>query len=245
MGAEAMRKTGRKTLVDEYSRRAQDVFFLRKTAEELSARDEKRLTKALGSLTEEQRRALMDGELVPVAAGLLTGYSVDVPDVEGGMLVVRFVSHSDHWLEEDCSAFWDFRRAFDQLCVAALKHNGMRAYVARASDVWQDYSSRRRLLLSSLMERLHGQENVLKSAPRAAALIAGSARARKGAKARAAKDPKARAMEAIRAEWERRHRPGGKFAADMARQHQQQGIEISEGSVKNAITRWRKESSSC
>lgn len=54
-------------------------------------------------------------------------------------------------------------------------------------------------------------------------------------------DPKAKAMSLIRAEWEKKNRPGASFARDMARMFQKQGIDISEGGVKNAISRWRKE----
>lgn len=68
---------------------------------------------------------------------------------------------------------------------------------------------------------------------------------RRGYLGKSANDPKVPAMEAIKAEWERRHRPGGKFAHDMAIKYQGQGVDISEGGIKNAITRWRKEPSSC
>lgn len=66
----------------------------------------------------------------------------------------------------------------------------------------------------------------------------------KGGKSRAEKDPKAQAMIEIEKVWRSRNRPGGKFAADMAREYQTRGIDLTEGGIRNAITRWRKESSS-
>lgn len=77
----------------------------------------------------------------------------------------------------------------------------------------------------------------------AQALMHASNRQR-GGEIRWARDPKSQAMAEIRAEWERRQRPGGGFAGEMARKFQQRGIDISEGGIKNAIGRWRKSSSS-
>jgi hypothetical protein len=62
----------------------------------------------------------------------------------------------------------------------------------------------------------------------------------RGGKAKAANDPKAKAMAEIREEWERRRRPGASFAREMHGKFA--GILESEGSIKNAISRWRKES---
>lgn len=59
--------------------------------------------------------------------------------------------------------------------------------------------------------------------------------------ARHESDPKSLAMREIRAEWERRQRPGASFAREMARHYQLQDIDISEGGIKNAIGRWRRE----
>jgi hypothetical protein len=77
----------------------------------------------------------------------------------------------------------------------------------------------------------------------AQALIEASNRQR-GGRTRWESDPKGRAMFEIRAEWERRQRPGGAFARLMARKFQEQGVDISEGGIKNAIARWRASSSS-
>jgi hypothetical protein len=72
-------------------------------------------------------------------------------------------------------------------------------------------------------------------------------KARRGADERKKKDPKAFAMEKIRKEWLRmfvglsKHRSDSQFARDMAMKYR----EISnEGSIKNAISRWRKQASS-
>lgn len=73
---------------------------------------------------------------------------------------------------------------------------------------------------------------------------AGSEERRIGGEVRAAKDPKSIAMKEIRAEWEQRNRPGASFAREMAVKYQMDGTEISEGSIKNAIGRWRREKSS-
>lgn len=62
----------------------------------------------------------------------------------------------------------------------------------------------------------------------------------RGGKAKAANDPKAKAMAEIREEWERRRRPGASFAREMHSKFA--GILESEASIKNAISRWRKES---
>lgn len=70
-----------------------------------------------------------------------------------------------------------------------------------------------------------------------------SAEARGKAKARWTNDPKAAAMAEIRDEWERRRRPGAAFAREMHAKYS--GVIASEASIKNAISRWRKEPSSC
>lgn len=69
-----------------------------------------------------------------------------------------------------------------------------------------------------------------------------SERLRAGGRARHANDPKSEAMDAIKVEWERRHRPGAAFAREVAVKYQSQGLDISEGGIKNAIGRWRRES---
>ena len=69
--------------------------------------------------------------------------------------------------------------------------------------------------------------------------------ARKANSAKLAKDPKVAAMNAIYSEWEMRGRPRAAFAREMAIQYQASGVDIAEGSIKNAMTRWRKKSSSC
>ncbi|MBS0216375.1 MAG: hypothetical protein JSR50_11560 [Proteobacteria bacterium] len=61
---------------------------------------------------------------------------------------------------------------------------------------------------------------------------------------RAENDPKAKAMHEIRREWENRQQPGRGFAKEMAFKYQQEGVDLSEGGIKNAISRWRRESSS-
>jgi len=53
-------------------------------------------------------------------------------------------------------------------------------------------------------------------------------------------DPKSRAMSEIRAEWLRRGRPGAGFAREMAIKYQNVGTDLSEGGIKNAISRWRR-----
>lgn len=65
----------------------------------------------------------------------------------------------------------------------------------------------------------------------------------RGGKNKAANDPKVRAMSEIKIEWLRQHRPGGAFARDMAIKYQREGLDISEGGIKNAIGRWRKDPS--
>ncbi len=62
----------------------------------------------------------------------------------------------------------------------------------------------------------------------------------RGGKTKAANDPKSKAMAEIRGEWERRFRPGASFAREMHGRYA--GIIDSEASIKNAISRWRKES---
>ena len=66
----------------------------------------------------------------------------------------------------------------------------------------------------------------------------------KGGKARLKNDPKARAMLEIREAWEVARRSGASFAKEMAMKYQTAGLDLTEGGIKNAITRWRKESSS-
>ncbi|NLA96491.1 MAG: hypothetical protein GX838_06590 [Clostridiaceae bacterium] len=69
---------------------------------------------------------------------------------------------------------------------------------------------------------------------------------RRAAEARWIDDPKALAMQKVKTEWQamqqaaRRYRTDAQFARDMMVEH---GQTLSEGSIKNAITRWRKESS--
>lgn len=69
-------------------------------------------------------------------------------------------------------------------------------------------------------------------------------RAVKAAKVAKANDPKAQAMLEIREAWKLAHRPGASFAKEMALKYQTAGIDLSEGGIKNAISRWRRESSS-
>ena len=66
----------------------------------------------------------------------------------------------------------------------------------------------------------------------------------KGAIRRHEADPKSRAMKEIQSEWQRAGRPGASFARDIAKKYHLAGIELTEGGIKNAISRWRKESSS-
>lgn len=75
----------------------------------------------------------------------------------------------------------------------------------------------------------------------AVALEIRSQGSRDAAVARWKGDPKGRAMREIRTEWERRRRPGGSFAREMARHYQQKEIDLTEGGIKNAIGRWRRE----
>lgn len=65
---------------------------------------------------------------------------------------------------------------------------------------------------------------------------------RRGGVAKRHKNPKSAAMAAIKDEWRRQHRPGGGFARTMAARYQREGLDITEGGIKNAISRWRKES---
>lgn len=65
--------------------------------------------------------------------------------------------------------------------------------------------------------------------------------AKSNAKKRAASDPKSRAMRAIEKAWDEAGRPdAGKFATDQARDHQLQGIEITQGGIYNALKRHEK-----
>lgn len=72
----------------------------------------------------------------------------------------------------------------------------------------------------------------------------GAAANSNGALKKAATSPAAKTMREIKNEWERLQRPGGKYPGDAAfakSMHAKHGDVIkNEGSIKNAITRWRE-----
>lgn len=222
-----------------------------------SIKDEEAFRRFAGTVT--AREVLSD--LVADTAKLLSDLGVDAPKTAdecmaeidqragwtsiGEECIKSGVNPVEHFLvgtEEQRALVEDVAiQAVIRLCDAMTepKFTALSAYEAfkRAEEALADERAADALLCVSL-----GAVYLARACTGCAALMSSE-----GGKSRAAGDPKVKAMAKIRDEWEimraggSKHCSDAKFAKDMMMKYP---VIENEGSIKNAISRWRKAQSS-